>query len=194
MFTNLNINDTEHQGRAVRPLPMSAVYNKQHFITQFASLHNLSTQPSLVNQLLTITLPNTFAEYWIIYDDFHRPMACAAANTVMSDMSVGYVGLFEAKDEQAGIAVLKAATEWLRGGGLREFEPVRQILGPVNLTTWLQYRIRVDEDPNKSMSFEPRHPQFYQACFEKVRAGSRHVPLFLFVWEICCWLTCMKPS
>jgi len=148
---------------------MSAVYNKQQFISQFVSLHHLSAQPTLIHQLLTTKLPNAFVEYWILYDDSHRPLACAAANTVMSDMSVGYVGLFEAKDEQAGVAVLKAATEWLHAGGLREFEPVRQILGPVNMTTWLQYRLRVDEDPAKSMSFEPRHPQFYQTCFEKVR-------------------------
>lgn len=159
MLTNLS---TE------RPLPMSAVYNKQQFISQFVSLHHLSTQPILIHQLLTTKLPNMFVEYWILYDDFHRPIACAAANTVMSDVSVGYVGLFEAKDEQAGIAVLKAATEWLYTGGLQEFEPVRQILGPVNLTTWLQYRLRVDEDPAQSMSFEPRHPRFYQMCFEKV--------------------------
>ncbi|KAG0053621.1 hypothetical protein BGZ83_000762 [Gryganskiella cystojenkinii] len=160
---------------------MSAVYNKPQFIAQFASLHHASTQPTLVGQLLTTHLPNSVSEYWILYDDFHRPVACAAANTVMSDNSVGYVGLFEAKDEQAGITVLKAATEWLQRGGLRQFEPVRQILGPVNMTTWLQYRLRVDEEPSKSMSFEPRHPQFYQACFEKagfVKAADYYSTFF----------------
>ncbi|GJJ69984.1 minichromosome maintenance protein 10 [Entomortierella parvispora] len=167
MLTNLHSSHSDFQQGTVRPLPMSAVYNKQQFISQFASLHHLSTQPALIHQLLTTRLPNMFVEYWILYDDFNQPIACAAANTVISDMSVGYVGLFEAKDELAGISVLKAATAWLRGGGLQEFEPVRQILGPVNLTTWLQYRIRVDEDPAQSMSFEPRHPRFYQSCFEK---------------------------
>ncbi|KAG0328202.1 hypothetical protein BGZ99_005868 [Dissophora globulifera] len=167
MLTNLRISVDEQRERIVAPLPMSAVYNKQQFVSQFASLHHESTQPTLVSQLLTTALPNVISEFWILYDDHHRPLACAAANTVMSDTSVGYVGLLEAKTEQAGTAVLKAATEWLKKGGLRQFKPVRQILGPVNLTSWLQYRLRVDNDPLPSMSFEPRHPEFYQACFSQ---------------------------
>ncbi|KAG0250479.1 hypothetical protein BG011_008314 [Mortierella polycephala] len=168
MLTNIDLPSHNDNERITSPLPFSAVYNKQQFISQFVSLHHQSTQPTLVNQLLTTPLPNVFAEYWILYDAYRRPIACAGANTVMSDTSVGYVGLFEAKTEQAGIAVLKAATSWLRRGGLRQFAPVRQILGPVNMTTWLQYRLRVDMDNMPSMSFEPRHPMFYQACFEKV--------------------------
>ncbi|KAG0210623.1 hypothetical protein BGX28_009148 [Mortierella sp. GBA30] len=114
---------------------------------------------------MTTPMPNVFAEYWIQYDEHHQPIACAGANTVISDISVGYIGLFEAKNEHAGTIVLKAATEWLQCGGLQQFEPVRQILGPVNLTTWLQYRLRVDTDEQPSMSFEPHHPAFYQECF-----------------------------
>ncbi|KAG0348410.1 hypothetical protein BG004_005251 [Podila humilis] len=165
MLTNLGYTYDGQMERIVTPLPMSAVYNKQHFISQFITLHQKSTQPILVSQLLTSELPIVFAEYWIVYDDFNRPIACAGANTVMSDVSVGYVGLFEAKDQHAGTAVLRAATEWLRRGGVRQFEPVRQVLGPVNLTTWLQYRLRVDDEPSLSMSYEPRHPAFYQECF-----------------------------
>ncbi|KAF9385812.1 hypothetical protein CPB97_004441 [Podila verticillata] len=164
MLTNLGYSHNNKK-RIVAPLPMSAVYNKQQFISQFASLHQQSTQIVLVSQLLSTPLPGINCEYWIIYDDFNRPVACAGANTVMSDPSVGYVGLFEAKEQQAGTAVLRAATEWLRRGGVSQFEPVRQILGPVNLTTWLQYRLRVDTDKTPSMSFEPRHPEFYQECF-----------------------------
>jgi hypothetical protein len=168
MLTNLGYTISEQRERIFTPLPMSAVYNKSQFISQFVSLHRRSTQPTLVNQLLTTAFPNVFAEYWILYDNKNRPVACAGANTVMSDTSVGYVGLFEAKNEKAGTIVLKAATEWLRRGGVHQFEPVRQILGPVNLTTWLQYRIRIDTDEAPSMSFEPRHPAFYQACFTQV--------------------------
>ncbi|KAF9576891.1 hypothetical protein EC968_000015 [Mortierella alpina] len=146
---------------------MSAVYNKQLFISQFASLHHQSTQPTLVTQILTTHMPGVHSEYWILYDDRHQPIACAGANTVLSDVSVGYVGLFEAKNEHAGTVVLNAATAWLRHGGIRQFAPVRQILGPVNLTTWLQYRLRVDTDEQPSMSFEPHHPAFYQECFAK---------------------------
>lgn len=162
MLTNLGYTINKQSERIALPLPMSAVYNKPHFVSQFISLHRDSTQPTLVTQLLTTTLPNVSAEYWILYDDNNRPVACAGANTVMSDNSVGYVGLFEARNEKAGTVVLKAATEWLRREG------VRQILGPVNLTTWLQYRLRVDTDEAPSMSFEPRHPEFYQACFAQV--------------------------
>ncbi|KAF9913338.1 hypothetical protein EC991_000100 [Linnemannia zychae] len=165
MLTNLGYTINDQHERISAPLPMSAVYNKSQFVSQFVSLHRDSTQPTLVNQLLTTALPNVTAEYWILYDNHNRPLACAGANTVMSDTSVGYVGLFEAKNEKAGTIVLKAATEWLRQGGVRQFEPVRQILGPVNLTTWLQYRLRVDTDQAPSMSFEPRHPEFYQTCF-----------------------------
>ncbi|KAF9551143.1 hypothetical protein EC957_010029 [Mortierella hygrophila] len=159
MLTNLGYTIDKQSERIVAPLPMSAVYNKSQFVSQFISLHRDSTQPTLVTQLLNTALPNVFAEYWILYDDNNRPIACAGANTVMSDSSVGYVGLFEARNEKAGTIVLKAATEWLRRTG------VRQILGPVNLTTWLQYRLRVDTDEAPSMSFEPSHPEFYQACF-----------------------------
>ncbi|KAF9289307.1 hypothetical protein BGZ68_009614 [Mortierella alpina] len=165
MLTNLDLPINNMPKRVISPLPMSAVYNKQQFIAQFVSLHHQSTQPTLVNQILTAHMPGVHSEYWILYDDNHQPIACAGANTVMSDASVGYVGLFEAKNEHAGTAVLNAATAWLRQGGLRQFAPVRQILGPVNLTTWLQYRLRVDTDEQPSMSFEPRHPAFYQACF-----------------------------
>ncbi|KAF9315042.1 hypothetical protein BG003_003543 [Podila horticola] len=165
MLTNLGYSYNDDMERIIAPLPMSAVYDKQQFISQFISLHQQSTQPVLVNQLLSTPLPGIHCEYWILYDDFNRPIACAGANTVMSDMSVGYVGLFEAKEQRAGTAVLRAATEWLRRGGVRQFDPVRQILGPVNLTTWLQYRLRVDNDKTPSMSFEPKHPEFYQECF-----------------------------
>ncbi|KAF9129747.1 hypothetical protein BGW39_003854 [Mortierella sp. 14UC] len=181
MLTNLGYSINEQRERISTPLPMSAVYNKSQFVSQFVSLHRDSTQPTLVNQLLTTALPNVFAEYWILYDDHNRPVACAGANTVMSDTSVGYVGLFEAKNEKAGTIVLKAATEWLRQGGLRQFEPVRQILGPVNLTTWLQYRLRVDTDQAPSMSFEPTHPDFYQACFAQagfVKAADYYSTFF----------------
>ncbi|KAF9208969.1 hypothetical protein BGZ49_006941 [Haplosporangium sp. Z 27] len=146
---------------------MSAAYNKPQFIAHFTSLHRHSTQPVLINQLLTKAISNTFSEFWILYDDYNRPIACAGANTVISDRTIGYVGLFEAKTEEAGTAVLNAATQWLRNGGLRQFEPVRQILGPVNMTTWLQYRVRVDNEAQPSMSFEPRNPEFYQECFAK---------------------------
>ncbi|KAF9116758.1 hypothetical protein BGX27_011072 [Mortierella sp. AM989] len=167
MLSNFGTTTNEQGERIVLPLPMSAVYNKQQFISHFISLHHRSTQPTLINQLLTGTIPHTFSEFWILYDDYNRPIACAAANTVISDVSVGYVGLFEAKTEEAGTTVLRAATQWLKHGGLREFQPVQQILGPVNLTTWLQYRLRVDNNPQSSMSYEPRHPEFYQACFAK---------------------------
>ncbi|KAI1316675.1 hypothetical protein EDD11_009631 [Mortierella claussenii] len=170
MLTNLGsvtVHD-EHQQkqeRIISPLPLSAVYNKEHFISQFISLHYASTQPTLVHQLLSNSIPHTTAEFWIMFDDYNQPVACAGANTAISDPSVGYVGLFEAKTEKAGTAVLRAATEWLKRGGLQQFEPVRQILGPVNMTTWLQYRLRVDDVDEPSMSFEPRHPKFYQQCF-----------------------------
>ncbi|KAK5823274.1 hypothetical protein F5H01DRAFT_317798 [Linnemannia elongata] len=175
MLTNLGYTINKQSERIALPLPMSAVYNKPHFVSQFISLHRDSTQPTLVTQLLTTTLPNVSAEYWILYDDNNRPVACAGANTVMSDNSVGYVGLFEARNEKAGTVVLKAATEWLRREG------VRQILGPVNLTTWLQYRLRVDTDEAPSMSFEPRHPEFYQACFAQagfVKAADYYSTFF----------------
>ncbi|KAG0240445.1 hypothetical protein BGW41_006966 [Actinomortierella wolfii] len=177
MLTNLET--TLNNQRYVEPLPMSAVYNKQQFVTQFASLHHKSTQPILIHQLLATQankdlddntssyFSHTVAEFWILYDDLHRPIACAGANTAMADSSVGYVGLFEAKNVDAGVAVLNAATNWLRRGGLGQFQPVRQILGPVNLTTWLQYRLRVDDDPVPSMSYEPCHPKFYQDAFSK---------------------------
>ncbi|KAF9150642.1 hypothetical protein BG015_007525 [Linnemannia schmuckeri] len=181
MLTNLGYTINNQSERIITPLPMSAVYNKPQFVSQFISLHRDSTQPTLVTQLLTTALPNVFAEYWILYDDNNRPVACAGANTVMSDISVGYVSLFEAKNERAGTIVLKAAIEWLKRGGVRQFEPVRQILGPVNLTTWLQYRLRVDTDEAPSMSFEPRHPEFYQACFAQagfVKAADYYSTFF----------------
>ncbi|KAK3835493.1 MAG: hypothetical protein J3R72DRAFT_215223 [Linnemannia gamsii] len=181
MLTNLGYTINEQRERISTPLPLSAVYNKSQFVSQFVSLHRDSAQPTLVSQLLTTAFTNVFAEYWILYDDHNRPVACAGANTVMSDTSVGYVGLFEAKNEKAGTIVLKAATEWLRQGGVHQFEPVRQILGPVNLTTWLQYRLRVDTDRAPSMSFEPKHPEFYQACFAQagfVKAADYYSTFF----------------
>lgn len=154
--------------RVVGPLPMSAAHNKDQFISHFISLHQRDTQPFLVHQLLSNGLAHTTAEFWIIYDDNHQPVACAGANTTIANRSIGYVGLFESKTERAGTQVLKLATQWLRKGGARQFEPVQRVFGPVNMTTWLQYRLRVDTVPESPMSFEPRHPEFYQNCFAQV--------------------------
>ncbi|KAF9934058.1 hypothetical protein BGZ65_003926 [Modicella reniformis] len=153
------------QYRVVSPLPLSAAHDRDHFIAQFISLHQQDTLPILVHQLMTIGLPNTTAEFWIVYNDEYQPVACASANTAIFNKSVGYVGLFEAKNEQAGTQVLNIATEWLRKGGENQFEPVKQVYGPINMTTWLQYRLRVDAVPQAPMSFEPNHPVFYQNCF-----------------------------
>jgi len=159
---------TAYDHAIVGPLSMSSAQNKYQFISQFISLHQQDTQPLLVHQLLTVGLPNTTAEFWIYYDKNHQPVACAGANTAISNSSMGYVGLFEAKTEKAGTEILKIATEWLKKGGVNQFEPVQQVFGPVNMTTWLQYRLRVDTVPQPHMSFEPRHPQFYQDCFAQV--------------------------
>ncbi|KAF9362705.1 hypothetical protein BGX34_005642 [Mortierella sp. NVP85] len=172
---------TAYDHAIVGPLSMSSAQNKYQFISQFISLHQQDTQPLLVHQLLTVGLSNTTAEFWIYYDKNHQPVACAGANTAISNSSMGYVGLFEAKIEKAGTEILKIATEWLKKGGVNQFEPVQQVFGPVNMTTWLQYRLRVDTVPQPHMSFEPRHPQFYQDCFAQagfVKAADFYATFF----------------
>jgi hypothetical protein len=99
-----------------------------------------------------------------------RPAARAVA-TVNPDLHdrdgtpVGTIGSFAAEGEGAGLEVLAAAGEWLRGRGLR------RVFGPMNGDLWRGYRFMTRGFDRPPLLGEPRNPATYPAIFE--RAGFR---------------------
>ncbi len=79
--------------------------------------------------------------------------------------AVGTIGSFAAEDESAGLEVLAAAKDWLRGSGLR------RVLGPMNGDIWHGYRFMTRGFDRPPLAGEPRNPATYPALFE--RAGFR---------------------
>lgn len=76
---------------------------------------------------------------------------------------LGLIGYFECVDDVAvSDALLREALGWLEGRG------VRQVLGPMDLSTWYQYRFVTEGRESGPMLLEPYHPAHYPGQFERV--------------------------
>lgn len=78
--------------------------------------------------------------------------------------TTGMIGYFEATDEAAGVAVLRAAAQRLGDGG------AARVIGPMNGSTWARYRLALPPEPSEAAHppflSEPTNPSWYPACFE----------------------------
>ena len=79
----------------------------------------------------------------------------------------GQVGMFEAADDDAGRAVLDAATAWLRAQGCK------RALGPMNGSTWHSYRFVVDWKQAAPLLLEPNNPLRYPTLWQ-THGWQRH--------------------
>jgi len=87
--------------------------------------------------------------------------------------SSGWVGHYEARNADAGAALLEEAVRRLAGRG------VARVLGPMNGSTWHRYRLALPDpetDAGPPFPGEPRNPPDYPAHFE--RAGFRIVQTY----------------
>ncbi len=88
---------------------------------------------------------------------------------------IGFVGFFEVDlEDPAASAIaaelLGAAEAWLRAQG------ATKLFGPVNLSTWLAYRFRVNEGDEERFAWEPTNPPEYPRFFEA--AGFRAIEYY----------------
>ncbi|MCB9559391.1 MAG: GNAT family N-acetyltransferase [Kofleriaceae bacterium] len=69
---------------------------------------------------------------------------------------IGLIGFFESRDDEpAATAVLTAATDWLHERG------ATIVRGPINFTTWHDYRLVTDAPEPGWFTGEPSHPAYY---------------------------------
>ncbi len=75
--------------------------------------------------------------------------------------SVGALGFFESVDDGAGLEVIAAAVEWLRGKGRR------RIWGPLQLDIWHGYRFMTRGFEESRHLAEPYNPPHYPELFAR---------------------------
>ncbi|KAJ3074242.1 hypothetical protein HK102_005850 [Quaeritorhiza haematococci] len=112
-------------------------------------------------------------EYWLaVIPSRSRHMRERIVGRVGANVScwspkVGYMGFFEVdlsvpNYEEIGLALMREACAWLT----REAK-VEEVYGPVNISTFFPYRLRVDQSDEKMGSWEPDTPRVYQEIFAK---------------------------
>ena len=80
--------------------------------------------------------------FWLLEED-GNPIGRIGANVSCRSAQTGYVGFFEVDTRRAGAGeaaqkLIETACGFLQG-------KAASVFGPVNLNTWLPYRLRVDE-------------------------------------------------
>jgi GNAT superfamily N-acetyltransferase len=74
---------------------------------------------------------------------------------------IGLIGCFEAMNDQvAATAVLRAAAAWLRERG------ATIVRGPMNFTTWHDYRLITERTEPGGFTGEPVHPEYYPQLWQ----------------------------
>jgi GNAT superfamily N-acetyltransferase len=93
-----------------------------------------------------------------------RARAAAIVNPRLVDAAgkpLGLIGFFEAQDDEpAARAVLHAAAAWLRERG------ATSVRGPINFTTWHDYRLIVERTSPGGFTGEPCHPSYYPRLWQ----------------------------
>jgi hypothetical protein len=110
---------------------------------------------------------------------FHRDGARVAAiinpRLVENGRPIGLLGFFESDDDEAASGdVLRSGVAWLREQG------ATIVRGPMNYSTWNDYRFVVAQNEPGSFRGEPDHPSFYPRLWE--RAGFAPVSRYASHW------------
>ena len=100
--------------------------------------------------------------FWLLEED-GNPIGRIGANVSCRSAQTGYVGFFEVDTRRAGAGeaaqkLIETACGFLQG-------KAASVFGPVNLNTWLPYRLRVDERDERRFTWEPVNPPDYVEHF-----------------------------
>jgi hypothetical protein len=113
---------------------------------------------------LFLSAPFPFAhEFWLCYQQ-DRPVGRIGANVSATDPDTGFFGFLELKLQAdypvMADALLNSACDWLRA------QHVKQIIGPVDFSTWFPYRFRLDDGDARIFAWEPVNPPEYAGLLE----------------------------
>jgi len=114
-----------------------------------------------------IAYPFSFERTHFVYEQNGSILGRLSANCSIRDQERGYVGMFDVSaggGREVALALLNAAESWLQNRG------VTQIFGPVNYSTFFDYRFEVSrtgQDEPFPFFWEPRNPSSYPNWFQK---------------------------
>ena len=143
--------------------------DKRAFAEAFSLLPGQLRGGRYRNALLPVQLERALVEmqlaaprdFWLVEED-GDPIGRIGAN-LSCQPQTGYAGFFEVDSRRAGAGeaaqiLIEAACGFLQGKAAR-------VYGPVNLNTWLPYRLRVDERDERCFAWEPVNPPDYVEHF-----------------------------
>ena len=113
---------------------------------------------------LFLSAPFPFArEFWLCYQQ-DRAVGRIGANVSATYPDVGFFGFFELELKpgypDTAHALVTSACDWLRA------QRVKQIIGPVDFSTWFPYRFRLDDGDERIFAWEPVNPPEYAGLLE----------------------------
>lgn len=113
---------------------------------------------------LFLSAPFPFAhEFWLCYHE-DRPVGRIGANVSATYPDTGFFGFFELELKpgypDTADALLRSACDWLRA------QRVKQIIGPIDFSTWFPYRFRLDDRDERIFAWEPVNPPEYAGMLE----------------------------
>lgn len=147
--------------------------DKDQFDQKFAAGVNLLKHPiNPLNQLMAERFLKTpFPkphEFWLLEaNDRSVPLALLSANVSLTNQDIGYLGFFDMdlslpQSELIGRELLQQGISWLRTQGVKE------VLGPIQFSTWFPYRLQTKPHPVTSFAWEPQNPLAYNSIFKNV--------------------------
>jgi GNAT superfamily N-acetyltransferase len=77
-----------------------------------------------------------------------------SANVSPTVPTRGYIGFFQPAQLDQGRELLQTAIDWLLDQG------VQDIYGPINTSTWFDYRYLLETTSGPTFSWEPAHPEY----------------------------------
>jgi len=102
------------------------------------------------------------SEFWIVQSESGQTLGRVGANRSALLQEIGFIGFFECSLAHPEVArvLLQEAKKWLKQQG------AQTILGPVDLSTWFNYRFLQEErtvgrSTPSVFSWEPQHPSQY---------------------------------
>lgn len=107
----------------------------------------------LTTRLLLNQSSSIHSEFWIMNENKLKGRIGAWISP--SDSAEGKLGLFEASSFDTTKILLEHAMDWLGARG------VKKIYGPVDHSTWFDYRFRINWNDPLSYDFEPVNPPEY---------------------------------
>ena len=147
----------------------SETRNRREFHAEFVGIqsqidHPLGARPFEKSKQTTTLLlehaPEDQSDFWILNHGTLKGRIGAWISP-LSD-GVGKLGFFEACSLESSRVLLDQATSWLLKRG------VTKVYGPVDQSTWFDYRFRVNWDDPWGFDFEPQNPPQYPQWWQEL--------------------------